>query len=73
MNKGLHLGINTVIVILLGLVLFYFRDINLLDYNIVYLVVTVYIFSNLPDIDHAKSKMTKTFSIPIEAPHILEW
>lgn len=60
MNNSQHLLFNVSILIIVSFILFKF-GFNVLNLNMYHLFFAVYLFSNLPDIDHAKSKITKTF------------
>ena len=63
MNSESHLVLNVVILGVIFILLYFLFGWNILNLNLVHLIIAVYIFSNLPDIDNAKSKMSKTFFI----------
>lgn len=61
MNNYQHLLFNALILTIVSFILFKSVNFNILNLNLYHLLFAVYLFSNLPDIDHAKSKITKTF------------
>ncbi len=56
-----HLMLTSFILGLLGFGMYLFFGYNLLSLNLIHLTLTVYIFSNLPDIDNSNSRITRTF------------
>lgn len=63
MNSANHLIITALAVLFLGFIFYHLFGFSLLSLNLMQLLITVYIFSNLPDIDNSNSKITKTFYI----------
>ena len=61
MKNKEHLIYNTVFIIILFLIINFIFKINFEELNYIHLIIAIFIFSNLPDIDHSKSKITKLF------------
>jgi len=63
MNSESHLGLNVIILGAISFLFFSIFDWNILNLNLIHLFITVYILSNIADIDNSNSKISKTFFI----------
>jgi hypothetical protein len=63
MNGLQHLSLNLIIITIFSIFLYYIFNWNILNLNMIHLVIAIYIFSNISDIDHSKSLISNSFFI----------